>query len=334
MSCIETSWTESPGYLTRSRCSARLRPLAGVLAALAITVSAHAETPPTGRALEGDDSRLATLVATAPEFSADARLELAGMIVEAALAAYEQELETVRQDLQREGGDPARLTRWYRATAPIVGGLRAAQAQIPVAQRLVLHTDRQGQVLLLIDGEALWISWPRPSAQRRLERELVEAFCQRHDCPGRARSDPDEASTGITVTQDTPLTGQWALAQLAAPTWTSTAGVRCEFSDLAGRADKEALCRALIGELETLATALRRALRRGEQVDWPRVRIARSLPAGEHALVVNAQGDYLPVVAPLLASEPVDWSEAQRWLQARVDGHPALATVRRAVDPR
>ncbi len=303
------------------------------LASLILATATLAEEKSTGRALDSDDNRLATLVASAPELPADARLELAGMIVEAALIAYEQELETVREDLQREGGDPERLTRWYRATAPLVAGLRAAQAQIPVARHLNLHADRQGQVLLLIDGEALWMSWPRPSAQRRLERELVEAFCQRHDCPGRDRADSGERRAGTPAVPDAPLTGQWALAQHAAPAWTTTAGVRCEFSELAGRAEKEAVCRALIGELETLVTALRRALRRGEQIEWPHVRIAHALPAGESALVVNAGRDYLAVVTPHLIREPVDWSEIQHWLQARVEGRPALATVRRAVEP-
>lgn len=304
---------------------------AGVLAALALSTPTWGDETVSGRVLEGDDTRLATLVATAPELSADARLELAVMIIDAVLLAYEQELETVREELLREGGDPDRLTRWYRATAPITGRLRAAQADIPVASRLQLHADRQGQVLLLIDGEALWVSWPRPSAQRRLERAVVEMFCGRHPCPWR--EDPNIAAAPL-VAGGRPVAGQWRLDQHRPPTWTSTAGVRCEFADLSGRLDKEALCQALIGELELLATALRRALRRGESVDWSRVAVTQALPGGEYALVVNARGDYLPVVAPLLASEPVDWPEARQWLEAQVAGRPALATIRRATTGR
>jgi hypothetical protein len=133
----------------------------------------------------------------------------------------------------------------------------------------------------------------------------------------------------LTMATET-LPGQWTLLQNRPPTWTSAAGVRCEFADLGGRPEKEAVCRALVTELDRLATVLRRALRRGEAVEWPAVRLDRALPGGEHALVVNGAGDYLAVVAPLLATEPVDWPEARLWLEARTAGRTAQATVRRA----
>lgn len=290
-----------------------------------LPVCAGADSP--GRQLDADSSPLATLVDSLPEMSELARLELAGLIVERVLEAYEQELEAVRLEFERGGSDPARLARWYRATTPILAELRSAEAEIPMAEALDIRADRQGQVLLLVDGRALWVSWPRPSAQARLERALVETFCTRHPCPGRA--DPETEMPVLAIPVET-LTGQWTLLQNQPPTWTSAAGVRCEFADMARRPDKEALCRSLVAELDLLASVLRRAQRRGEPLEWSAVTLGHELPGGEQALVVNSAGDFLTVVAPLLAAEPIDWPEARRWLEARVDGRAAQATVRRA----
>lgn len=296
---------------------------AAVLACLSVVAQAQSG----GRQLYAEPSPLVSLISRAADMPEDARIDLAHLVIEAVAAAYEAELDQVLLEAQPRASDQARVASWSRATAQLLAELRSAQAALLTTEQLMLRTDQQGQIMMLIDGRALWASWPRLSAQMRLEREVAATFCSQHACP----DDDDEAQAqGLPAMEAAPRQGQWTLSQHSPPTWESEEGVRCEFPDVSDRNTKEASCRALAMDLHSLASVLRTTLHRGTRIDWPSLSLRAQMSDGLHGVTINPQGDYITLYLPALASQPVDWREARRWLQAQLDDRNAPATVRRA----
>ncbi|TVP92736.1 MAG: hypothetical protein EA347_01435 [Thioalkalivibrio sp.] len=250
-----------------------------------------------------------------------ARLDLAILIVEALVSAYESELDEALRELTRNAGDRRRLGRWQQSVAPVLSELRVARAALYAAREVDLHTDRHGQVLLLIDGRPLWVAWPRVAGQNRLEREVVAEFCRRHACPSAESAD---------ATQPAAVQGGWVLSQGRPPGWETVDGLRCEFPDLSSRGEREATCRALATDLYALAAALREAARRGGRIEWRHLALDTGPAQARQRVVVTEGGDYLSVAVPALAGNPVDWTEVRRWLRARTEGRSVTATVLRA----
>ncbi len=309
---------------------ANVRPLRAaatlcVAAALLAGTGAAADGP-SGRVLNTPPSPLVALLDDAGTLSPDARRTLATLLIDALVDAYRSELDAVRDAHAREDADSARLASWYRATLPMLEMLESERDALPDARQVRLQPERHGDVLLLVDRRPVWLSWPRPAARAGAERAIVAAFCAVHECP-----DDGETIVGYAdpLTRD-EVQGGWAVTQRQPPTWESDQGVHCAFTTLAGRADKEAACRALVVELHRLARALDRVRREGAPVSWPEVALVDAAgTAEEHRVAVNERGDHVLLPLPALAGEAVDWDEVRRWLAARDAGRAVVATIRR-----
>lgn len=304
----------------RSRVAARFA-TAALLLVIANVPAAQDSTP---RQLHAEPSPLAQVIGGLAQGSPEARFDLAVLIVEALLDAYEAELDEALGDRGRESSTQRKLARWYQSTVPMLAEFRIAQAHLYAAREVELHADRHGQILLLIDGRPLWVAWPRVSVQSRIEREVAAAFCRRNDCPN------DADGPGSRPLEAAGVQGAWVLFQGRPPGWETTNGLRCEFRDLSGRAARESLCRELALDMSAVAAILREVVRRGEPVDWAHLALQPDAASDRHRLVVTERGDYVTVAAPTLAGQPVDWAEVRRWLHARAQGRTGSATILRA----
>lgn len=282
-----------------------------------------------GRQLNAGPSPMSRMLAELPRMPPDRATEFVAHVLEHVAAAYEAELERALTEAREDPGSRDRRMSWVHATTPVLERLREAKARLPDAGEVDLLMDRQDQMLLMVDDEPLFLSWPRPATQARLERELVSRFCERHACP----DDADTLTGAGPGAGPEPTGGTWTLSQLHPPAWESDGGLRCEFRDYADRAEKEARCRGLIGELQRVDAALRDAERQGHRIDRQAVTVAGEHPDGLQRLVVNEAGDHLALELPLLAANPVSWPEARRWLQARAENRATVATVLRAPLP-
>lgn len=305
-----------------------LRVAAWILFGLLYCHAAIADSVP--RQLHAVSSPLAPLVAGLGDATAEARLDFARLLVEALVEAYESELDPVIFQRRRDAAARQKLARWHQSVVPLLSELRLALTDLYVASTVSVHMDRHHQILLLIDGNPLWVAWPRVDAQFRMERELAWEFCRLHPCQrGTAGvSEPDDLRYGA-------VHGQWLLSQRHSPVWETTEGLRCEFSDMSERAEHEALCRAVVLDLQLLADALEMAMRGGEQIQWAQLLLEPDPGFPLHRVIVNEHGDYLRLALPALDRAPVDWRAAGRWLRARVHREPVgITTVVRAAARR
>lgn len=294
-----------------------------ILAAAALAQAAAAE--PAGQQLYAEPSQVAALVEALPGMPPEARFDLAAVILEGLIAAYEYELEQVIEEDRRRPAGRRNLAGWHQAMTTVLQELKAWQADLYIAQQVEVRLERHNQLILRIDGRPLWIAWPRPSVRSALERELATEFCLRHECP-------DELPGGTAAHPVAPAAapGAWQLSQFGPPTWKSAAGVNCEFADAAGLGEKERTCRDLVADLHALAVSLRATWRGGGRIEWSRLGLHADTTGGQHQVMINARGDYITVYVPALAAQPIDWQEAGRWLRGAVEGYAETATVLRA----
>jgi hypothetical protein len=299
--------------------------LAGVLASPVAAAQPFQEAGP--RQLYAAPAPLSGLIERLAGTPDQAHRELAILIVEALVTAYEDELDQALRERAHDISGQRKLSRWHQAAAPVLADLRIAQADLYAARRVELHTDRHGQILLQIDGRPLWVAWPRVTVQNRLEREVAAAFCRRHVCLAVGEGYPGQEPDQVSVVH-----GTWVFAQGRSPGWETADGLRCEFPNLSGRAAKEATCRRLAVDLYAVAAALRAAARRGERIDWAHLMLQQVPAADIHRIVVTEHGDFIAVAVPALAANPVDWAEARRWLRARLQDRAVVATILRAAE--
>lgn len=248
--------------------------------------------------------------------------DFAALTLEALTDAYREELVRSAPERGRGGGGEPRLARWRGAMEMEVHRLQRLRLALETTSDVRVRSDRQGQVLLLVAGEPLLVSWPRVSGQADREAELVARFCAFHSCP-----DTDEAGAPRGVVRAASVRGAWGMSQWDGPGWVSASGVRCAFADLRDRESREARCRALAADLETLAQVLAEVRDEGGRIEWQALRVEDEPGGGPQRVSVNERGDYLLLNLGALARENVDWHAVRRWLERRVGGVQAVETV-------
>lgn len=299
-----------------------MRTLISHLIALMLVAWLSAAAAAEPRQLYVQPSALVQVVEGLREAPPWAHLDLATLMLEALIEAYTEELDRSAAERGRDPARERRLVRWRQAMEAELRQLQHFRLRLSVSEDVRVSADRQGQVLLLVDGSPLLVSWPRVRGQGLREAALVERFCALHECPAPAQ-EGDARGVGTPA----QVRGAWSLTQVDGPGWESEGGVRCAFPDLQDRPAREARCRALAADLETLARALAQVRREGARIDWQGIRMEDEPGGGVQRVVVNEAGDYLLLPLDALSAESVEWRAVSRWLERRVGGVRSVETV-------
>ncbi|MFW5454617.1 hypothetical protein [Thioalkalivibrio sulfidiphilus] len=287
---------------------------------------AHADAP---RQLYVQPSALLQVVETLKEAPVQSHMAFASLTLEAMVQAYEEELGESGLARGADAARDRRLDRWRQATALQLRELDQAWQWLNVAEEVRVRADRQGQVMLLLDGRPVLVSWPRMRDQARREAELLQRFCADHPC-GETRAQ----GTARAVQGTDWVNGAWSFSQDRRPGWESETGVRCEYPDLRDREAREAQCRALALELDTLARVLAQVQREGGRIEWQTIRVHEE-PGGGQRVTVNAREDFLLLPLEAVSRHSLDWRATQRWLERRVRGvHSAETVLPAGAQPR
>jgi hypothetical protein len=295
--------------------------ISGVL--LAVMISWSAASPATEpRQLYVQPSVMAQMVEGLREAGSSARADFAALVVEGLIEVYTDELERSGLERARDAGRERRLVRWRQAMEMELVRLHRFRQVLVTTEDVVVEVDRQGQVLLMVDGSPLLVSWPRVAGQTAREMELVQRYCTLHACPALGEAG---ASRGIAPTAG--VSGAWSMSQMHGPGWESEGGVRCAFRDLRDRASREARCRALAADLEALSGVLTQVVRDGGRIEWRNLRVEDEPGDGMQRVIVNERGDYLLLPLWALSVEPVNWQATLRWLERSTNGVRSPETV-------
>jgi hypothetical protein len=285
---------------------------------LCLGVSAVADV---GRQLYVQPSVMAQVAQELSGAAPSVHADFAAVVLEALAEAYDDELAQASTATGPDAGRAQRLARWRRAMELELARLARFRIALADTGEAVVSVDRQGQVLLMVEGSPLLVSWPRVAGQAEREADLVRRFCTLHTCP-----QADEAGAPRRVAR-VEVRGAWSVTQMEGPGWESEGGVRCVFPDFQEREAREARCRGLAADLETLAQVLGRVRRDGARIEWRALVVSDEPGGGMQRVVVNGNGDYLLLPLDALSAKAVDWYAVRRWLERRVAGVHAVETV-------
>lgn len=246
------------------------------------------------------------------------------------IIALDAQLEIYRRELSDAGSerlsDPqrrAKLARWRQATADLVARLERSRLRLFDGASFSLLVDPQRQIFILIDGQPIALSATRPEAEQRLANQVITGYCAYNDCSGI------DAALQATREQTQPESGSWLLRQYAPPAFEVTDDVRCQFDDVAQRAEKAEACRRVTNEILDLADAIELAQDHGYAVDWQWLEGAQPTHGDSGRVLIDAGGAYLRLRTRWLSRmDRDDWRRLVDWLRY-ADDLPILV-IRRA----
>lgn len=250
---------------------------------------------------------LAVLASAVQHADSGIQWDFVNITLEVLFETYRNELNDAAGEHLRNASRRAKLARWQRATRDLVGRLEASRLRLLDGAGFSVLVDRQQQVLILIDGQPIAVTAPRPESERELGHRVIEQFCAYNDCR--------MLESGATRSA-APASGLWVFDQYAPPGFEIDGVVRCQFTDLTQRAQKAKICRSTAEEIAEFAEALRIARDRGYRVDWER--LAQTPPSrnGAGEVVVNTDGAFVQLSTHMLSRiDRKDWQRLVDWLR-------------------
>jgi len=288
---------------------ARLLLLTALLAATPVPAAAPADGARVTLKSADEPSRLALLARQLETADQDRQWEFAAIMLDVLLDAYESELRAAMHEHTSTPARTAKLSRWRRATRGLTAQLEAARLRLAEGATLSLYVDPRGQILLIIDGQAVVASGPRGMSDDAITATVLDQYCAYNDCSALHAESPSSGTTGPMIT------GTWVLRQEMRPSYELDHELACEFESLEDRERKAQLCVALATEMAQIEEALRQAIRQGFFVDWRMLLVS---PPGATApyIVLNRHGDHLRQELQLLNKVDGDeWQDVLEWIR-------------------
>jgi len=245
-------------------------------------------------------SQLLQLTAQMQIADTEQQYEFARIALTAAYESYTDILERARRDLRlsvKGRRQRQKIRLWNRSTQAYVDRLGGLYHALDSGAALSIQFSQQN-VLLFIGSKPVVIDGPSESANRMVERNIVQAFCRLYDC---AAYFLDGGPQVVQHTrQKTPVSGDWLFTGLAKVRYRTSVGLIFEFDSSAKRPAKKKACLRLIVELELLAAELINIDRLGVVVDWDTMAIENRSNAALSRVLLNQQGHFLKLSLPLL----------------------------------
>ena len=258
--------------------------------------------------------RLATAVARSDPGQ---RQDFAWIAIAEVTRAYEQEFSQSQDESLSKARAQRKLARWRKGTRTFIEQLHELQALLSTAAEIEIHGDVAGPPVLFINDNPIVISGPGNGMQRLLEQRIIDTYCELHDCREIfAKPEPP------AIVPEPVGPGGWSLGSNRRPRYETPDGLVFLFTDLQERNQKQKMCETLGVELRRLIAGLHNAQRAGYAIEWQHLAINSLERSDNDHLLLNQQGDYLPVALPTLERTGLIHGEALRWIQQRFARKP------------
>ena len=273
-------------------------------------------------------SAFVQLAATVSKAPAAERAAFARTAILTMADQYWQEVGKVRSQSHLDPKRRLKASRWSAATLEYLDGLYNTADLINEYTLVEIMPGVGDSVNLIVDGAPVVLSGPRISDPDALGQEIVKEYCRLrpcvldrfvgHETKRSVRDVPGDARSG------------WSFADGAGTTFVTDDGIHFMFTSVQNRERKQKAALALTHDVRKIAAALMDVSDQGYAIDWERIRLEDSPVAGEHKLVVNRRGDYLPLRVQSLGQSTAFFRTSLSWIKARVEGRDLTLYVPRA----
>ena len=294
--------------------------LAAALFALA-TCSAPAAEATSGDGHGDPFIRLAQGLATAEP---GRRLDFAWIAVAEMAGEYRRILQDSAAAAPHKGSSHLKLARWRQATQGFLAELEWALQRIGAVPEIRVHVTAGRLVTLLVEDQPIVISGPESSDSRLMQQRILDTYCALYDCSDILHAAPGPASAAPV----NPGKGAWVFTQTRGGRYTTPDGLAFQFSSLANRSGKEALCENIAEEMRRLVSLLREARRGGFAIDWQMLEVRPVADSEQAYILLNRNGDYLRGKLPHLAATDVLANGGLTWISQMLEQtNPAQAVI-------
>lgn len=250
------------------------------------------------------------------------RIDFAWIAVSEVTSAYEKVLEDSSSEVSENQKRRHKLSRWREGTREFIAELHLLLELISTSAEVKVHVEAGKLVTVFINNKPIVISGPEMNTSRLMERRIVDAYCELHDC-GESLPSPQEPTASSAPIEK----GRWILEKRQGAVYETPDGLVFNFSNLSGRVEKEQFCENIAKELRLLVSDLRKAKRSGLVIDWDVLEIQPLAATDASYVLLNKEGDYLQQNLPNLETIEVLRKDAIVWISKMVKGGDNVSLV-------
>lgn len=244
----------------------------------------------------------------------DIRSTFAVLAIDRLQHVYTAEAELARDEFSRTRED-AELIGWSAAVEQYTAQLPGLAAEVEQGAPVLISGGGLQGIALHVQGRVLLLVHPRPDQQGAFERDLLELFCARQSCE---KFTPGAQSAAAIPVSRASVDPDWAFTTDGAIC--SYSGIRVTFAQRQNLAGLRGLCRQLFHEILTLSDEIAWQQRYSVVINWQVLSIDATPRRPEHRVQLNAAGDSVLLVAPVLYGSPGLLAQLAPWIQARLAG--------------
>ncbi len=244
--------------------------------------------------------------------------------------AYQLELKKSFKNLSKDAKKRAKVRRWGYATHAYLESLDHYFFQLDSGKSLDFFISKQNKIVLLIGEQAVIITGPNTGANKQIEHNIVDLFCQQYDCreyfnntqfssKNLPRGEEEDSHNEQAVIYDT-ISGSWSIKNNMQADYVTSNGLVFNFSSIKNRTIKESWALGIANESDLLITSLGSAQVKGNKIHWPLLKIVE-LPVTENVdkIIINRSGDFIKLPLPLLGSSELLFIQLLPWIKDRFD---------------
>ena len=233
--------------------------------------------------------------------------------------AYEDEMEQVLLDRQTARRHGAWLGLVRRYTDRMWLQVEAASGDTTIDIDFTVNDE----MAITLDGETTIIAAIRFEQQSQMEQEIIDAFCQIHDCVQWVNS---AVIPEVGVLQARAKVS-WSFDEDGVVLCQSSAGLQLQFTSMKNMANKRRFCDAYMAEMQQLLQHLQRLHSQSARLNWQGFQLQAVRDGLRHQLAVNKHGDVLWLELPISYALPALFEQSLPWLQAMLAGRDAQVRI-------
>jgi hypothetical protein len=251
------------------------------------------------------------------QYLQDASPELRAAFAASALTnlqeAYVAEAKLAREEADSEGraanlGGWSATVDYFARQVPLL--LDDIELGLPV--RLALGGEQS--LTVTVADRTIIVSHPRLSQQGAFEEAILVEFCAQQSCEQFLPENADREPLHVATKQVRP---DWSFT--AQESVCSYGGIKVRFQNRENLSNSRLICEQFLGEVIALTDQLALQQRHGVPIEWDDLSIQSTAHRPEHMIQLNAIGDTVLAVVPVLSRNPDLLRHVIPWMRQQLD---------------